>query len=100
LLFIQATGWLVYPLAFMAGFLLLATLFPAVALAQKVAPEGRALVSSIVIGLALGIAGLLMPLTGRVADAFGIRVVLSFIAFIPLAALLLIRNLPEPGRKT
>ena len=100
LLFIQATGWLVYPLAFMSGFLLLATLFPAVALAQKVAPEGRALVSSIVIGLALGIAGLLMPLTGRVADAFGIRVVLSFIAFIPLAALLLIRNLPEPGRKT
>ena len=75
------------------------TLFPAVALAQKVVPEGRSLVSSIVIGLALGIAGLLMPLTGKIADAVGIRMVLNVVAFIPLAALLLIRKLPEPGNK-
>jgi FSR family fosmidomycin resistance protein-like MFS transporter len=99
LLFIHAAGWQVYPLAFVSGFLLLATLFPALALAQKVAPRGRSLVSSIVMGLALGIAGLLMPLAGRMADAFGIRAVLSCIAFIPLAALLLIRYLPEPGKK-
>ena len=98
LLFIQATGWQLYPLAFMSGFLLLATLFPALALAQKVAPEGRSLVSSIVMGLALGIAGLLMPLTGKMADAFGIRTVLNFVAFIPLAAFFLIRYLPEPGK--
>ncbi len=98
LLFIQAAGWQVYPLAFVAGFLLLATLFPALALAQKVAPKGRSLVSSIVMGLAIGIAGLLMPLTGRVADAFDIRTVLNYIAFIPLAAVLLIRYLPEPGK--
>jgi FSR family fosmidomycin resistance protein-like MFS transporter len=97
LLFIQATGWQLYPLAFVSGFLLLATLFPALALAQKVAPEGRSLVSSIVMGLALGIAGLLMPLTGKMADAFGIRTVLNFVAFIPLAAVLWIRYLPEPG---
>jgi len=99
LLFIQAGGWQIYPLAFMAGFVLLATLFPAVALAQKVAPEGRSLVSSIVIGLALGIAGLLMPLTGKIADTVGIRMVLNFIACIPLAALLLVRKLPEPGNE-
>jgi FSR family fosmidomycin resistance protein-like MFS transporter len=98
LLFIQAAGWQIYPLAFVSGFVLLATLFPAVALAQKVAPGGRSLVSSIVMGLALGIAGLLMPLTGRMADAFDIRAVLNIIAFIPLAAVLLIRYLPEPGR--
>jgi len=98
LLFIQAAGWQIYPLAFVSGFVLLATLFPAVALAQKVAPGGRSLVSSIVMGLALGIAGLLMPLTGRMADAFDIRAVLNIIAFIPMAAVLLIRYLPEPGR--
>ena len=98
LLFIQATGWQVYPFAFISGFLLLATLFPALALAQKVAPRGRSLVSSIVMGLALGIAGILMPLTGRMADAFGIRAVLYGIALIPLAAILLIRYLPEPGK--
>ena len=96
LLFIQAAGWPIYPLAFISGFLLLATLFPALALAQKVAPEGRSLSTSIVMGLALGIAGLLTPLTGKVADAFGIRTVLNFVAFIPLAAILLIRYLPEP----
>ena len=98
LLFIQTTGWQVYPFAFISGFLLLATLFPALALAQKVAPRGRSLVSSIVMGLALGIAGILMPLTGRMADAFGIRAVLYGIALIPLAAILLIRYLPEPGK--
>jgi FSR family fosmidomycin resistance protein-like MFS transporter len=99
LLFINAAGWLVYPLAFVSGFMLLATMFPAVALAQKVAPKGRSLASSIVMGLALGIAGLLMPLAGRMADAFGIRSTLSCIAFIPLAVLLLIRYLPEPAKK-
>ena len=98
LLFIHASGWQVYPLAFVSGFVLLATLFPAVALAQKVAPRGRSLVSSIVMGLALGVAGLMMPLAGRMADAFGIRAVLSCIALVPLAALLLVRYLPEPDK--
>jgi FSR family fosmidomycin resistance protein-like MFS transporter len=97
LLFINADGRHIYPLALVAGFFLLATLFPAVALAQKVVPRGRSLVSSIIMGLGLGIAGLMMPLTGKIADTFGIRTVLNCVAFIPLAALLLIRNLPEPG---
>jgi FSR family fosmidomycin resistance protein-like MFS transporter len=99
LLFINADGRQIYPFAFVSGFLLLATLFPAVALAQKVATRGRSLVSSIVMGLALGTAGLLLPLTGKMADVFGIRSVLNFVAFIPLAALLLIRRLPEPDKK-
>jgi FSR family fosmidomycin resistance protein-like MFS transporter len=98
LLFINADGWHIYPFALLAGFFLLATLFPAVALAQKVAPRGRALASGIIMGLAMGTAGLIMPLTGTLADAFGIRTVLNCIGFIPLAALLLIRNLPEPGK--
>jgi FSR family fosmidomycin resistance protein-like MFS transporter len=99
LLFIHAAGWQVYPLAFVAGFMLLATLFPAVALAQKVAPRGRSLVSSIVMGLAYGLSGLMMPLVGRLADAFGIRAALSCIAVIPLAVLFLIRYLPEPDKE-
>jgi FSR family fosmidomycin resistance protein-like MFS transporter len=98
LLFINAGGRHIYPLALLAGFFLLATLFPAVALAQKVVPRGRSLVSSIIMGLAMGIAGLMMPLTGKIADIFGIRTVLTCIGLIPLAALLLIRKLPEPGK--
>jgi len=98
LLFIHGSGWKLYPMAFLCGFLLLATLFPALALAQKITPKGRALVSIIVMGLALGTAGILMPFTGMMADTFGIRTVLSYLAFIPLAALFLIRYLPEPGK--
>jgi FSR family fosmidomycin resistance protein-like MFS transporter len=98
LLFIHGSGWKMYPMAFLCGFLLLATLFPALALAQKIAPKGRSLVSSIVMGLALGTAGIMMPFAGMMADVFGIRTVLSYLAFIPLAALFLIRNLPDPGK--
>ena len=98
LLFINADGRQIYAFALLSGFFLLATLFPAVALAQKIAPRGRSLVSSIIMGLGMGTAGLMMPLTGMIADAFGIRTVLTFVGLIPLAALLLIRHLPEPGR--
>ncbi|MCJ7830607.1 MAG: MFS transporter [Desulfobacterales bacterium] len=100
LMFVQASDRLLYPLAFLSGFLLLATLFPGVALAQQIAPKGRSLVSSIVMGLSLGTAGVMMPLAGKAADAFGIRTVLILVAFVPLAALLLIRHLPEPGQRS
>jgi FSR family fosmidomycin resistance protein-like MFS transporter len=98
LLFVHGSGWPLYPFAFLSGILLQATLFPAVALAQKIAPKGRSLVSSIVIGLALGTAGILMPLAGMMADIFGIRAVLRCISFIPLVALVFIYFLPEPGK--
>ena len=98
LLFIHSTGGWVYPLAFCSGFLMLATLFPGVALAQQIAPNNRSLVSSIVMGFAMGTSGILMPLAGRLADAFGIRPVLSVVAVIPLAALIAVRFLPEPER--
>lgn len=99
LLFIYNIGWPVYPLSLMVGFFVLATLFPALALAQQVAPKGRSLVSSIIMGLTLGISGTLMPMTGRLADIFGMRPVLSCIALIPFIALLLVRLLPEPHQK-
>ena len=98
LLFIHGSGWKLYAVSFLSGLLLLATLFPALALAQKIAPKGRSLVSSIVMGLALGTAGILMPLAGMMADAFGIRAILRCIAFIPMAVLILIYYLPEPGK--
>jgi FSR family fosmidomycin resistance protein-like MFS transporter len=95
LLFIHGEGWPVYPLAFLSGFLMMATLFPGVALSQKIAPDNRALAASIVMGLAMGVGGVLMPIIGRLADAFGIRPVLTAIAIMPFAALLLVRYLPE-----
>jgi FSR family fosmidomycin resistance protein-like MFS transporter len=97
-LFIHSSNWLLYPLSFLSGFLLMATLFPALALAQQVAPKGRSLISGIIMGLAMGTAGALMPLIGWLADTFDIRFVLNGVALIPMATLFLIRYLPEPGR--
>lgn len=95
-LFVHSSGWLTYAFAFVAGFIILATLFPAVALAQKVAPRSRSLVSSIIMGLTMGIGGILMPFIGSLADVFGVRPVLSGIALIPFGVLIFIRYLPDP----
>ena len=46
-----------------------------------------------------GFGGILMPLAGKLADILGMRTVLNFVAFIPLAALFLIRYLPEPRQR-
>lgn len=97
LFFIHSAGWFVYVLSFFSGFLSLATMFPSVALAQQVAPQNKSLVSSIIMGLTLGVGGILMPVAGKFADIFGMRPVLVFVAVIPFLMLVLVRYLPEPG---
>ena len=97
-IFVNSTGWHIYAFSFLSGFVTLATMFPAVALAQKVAPRNRSLVSSLIMGLAMGISGILMPFIGSLADIFSIRPVLSGLAIIPLVMLIYIRYLPGPDR--
>ena len=98
LFFIHSSGWYVYVLSSLSGFLSLATMFPSVALAQQVAPQNKSLVSSIIMGLTLGVGGILMPVAGKFADIFGMRPVLIFVAIIPFLMLVLVRYLPEPGK--
>ena len=98
ILFIHSGGWIVYLLSFFSGFLALATMFPSVALAQQVAPQSKSLVSSIIMGLTLGVGGILMPVAGKFADILGMRPVLIFVAILPVLMLVLIRYLPEPGK--
>ena len=95
LLFIHSSGIWVYPLSFIAGFVLLATMFPSVALSTQIAPENRSLASSITLGFAVGTGGLLAPLVGRMAEHFGLQTVLGFTAIMPLLCLPLIRYIPE-----
>ncbi|MFC1798874.1 MFS transporter [Thermodesulfobacteriota bacterium] len=95
-LFVHSADWLAYALSFLSGFFIFGTLFPAVALAQKVASKSRSLVSSLIMGLAMGTGGILMPFIGRLADNFGIRPVLSCIALIPFLMLVFVRYLPDP----
>ncbi|MDH3828402.1 MAG: MFS transporter [Desulfobacterales bacterium] len=74
----------IFVFCFLAGFFILATIPLGVALAQKLAPKGKSMASSLMMGLAYGTGGLLTPLTGKLADIFTIRPVLVVTAIIPV----------------
>lgn len=90
----------VYFNAFVAGFLVLATLPLGVSMGQELAPKGKSMVSSLMMGLAFGTGGLMTPLTGRLGDIFSIRPVLMVIAMVPLLTTALIVFLPGKRLKT
>jgi len=79
------------------GFFILATIPLGIAMAQDMAPKGRSMVSSLMMGLALGLGGMLTVLTGMLADFFSLHSVLAFVAVIPALTIGLIMALP--GRK-
>ena len=99
LLLVWAEGLWVYPLMFLSGFFIMATLPLGVTLAQTLAPKGRSMASSLMMGFAFGLGGTMTPIAGAFADAFGIRPVLACAALIPVMLLLFVSRLPEP-RKT
>ena len=83
-------GYWIFVFAFLSGFFILATMPLGVALAQKLAPGGKSMASSLMMGLAVGMGGLLTPVTGKLADIFTIRPVLAALAIIPLLTVVLI----------
>jgi FSR family fosmidomycin resistance protein-like MFS transporter len=80
-----------------AGFFVLATLPLGVTLAQELAPGGRSMVSSLMMGLAYGLGGTVAPLVGKLADIYSVADVLWGVAFVPLITVPLI--LMFPGRR-
>lgn len=99
LLLLFLPGNWVYLGAMLAGFFVLATLPLGVTMAQKLAPGGKSMASSLMMGLAWGTGGVLTPVTGKLCDIFSIKPVLSVIAFIPLITLWLIRLLPKDDNR-
>ena len=99
LLLVWADGPWVYPLIFLSGFFIMATLPLGVTLAQTLAPKGRSMVSSLMMGFAFGLGGTMTPIAGAFADIFSIRPVLAAAALIPLALVGLVSFLPEPHKK-
>lgn len=95
ILLLYVPGIWVYFVAFVAGFLSMATLPLGVAMAQELAPRGRSMVSSLMMGFAFGLGGVMAPITGKLADVFSIRPVLCVLAIIPLLTIGLIYMLPE-----
>lgn len=93
LLYLQGS-W-VYFGAALAGCFTLATLPLGVAMAQQLAPHGRSMVASLMMGLALGVGGIITPLIGKLSDIFSIHAVLLIVTFVPLLTLGGIYCLPE-----
>lgn len=94
-LLIFVPGNWVYIVVFLSGFFVLATLPLGVAMAQELAPRGRSMVSSLMMGLAFGTGGMMTALTGKLSDIYSIRPVLSFLAMIPLLTTVLIALVRE-----
>ncbi|OQW99794.1 MAG: MFS transporter [Desulfobacteraceae bacterium A6] len=100
LLLLYLPGNWVYLGAMLAGFFVLATLPLGVTMAQKLAPGGKSMASSLMMGLAWGTGGVLTPVTGKLCDIFTIKPVLCVIAFIPFITLWLIRLLPKEEKES
>jgi FSR family fosmidomycin resistance protein-like MFS transporter len=64
-------------------------------MAQTLAPKGRSMVASLMMGFAYGLGGVITPVVGKLADTFAIRPVLTVIACIPLFALPIIALFPK-----
>lgn len=89
-------GW-VYPAAFLAGSFVLAPLPLGVSMAQRLAPKGRSMVASLMMGFAYGLGGIVSPVVGHFADVYGIWSVLGVIAVIPLLTTPIVSAFPRVG---
>jgi len=92
---LYAPGNWVYTSAAIAGLFIMATLPLGVAMAQELAPRGRSMVSSLMMGLAFGMGGMMAPITGKLADIFSIHSTLLTLAILPLLTTGLVSFLPE-----
>lgn len=95
LLYLYLPGPFVYLGSFIAGFCVLASLPLGVVMAQKLAPKSRAMVSSLMMGFAYGLGGIVSPFVGKLADIYGLENILFYSAFIPILTLLPIMKFPK-----
>lgn len=94
-LLMHLEGNWVYLGSALAGACVLAPLPLGVTMAQTLAPKGRSMVASLMMGFAYGLGGAITPIVGRLADTYSIRPVLITVACIPLLTLPLIAFLPR-----
>ena len=100
LMFLLAPGKWVYPATILAGGFNMASLPLGVVMAQKIAPKGRSMVASLMMGLAFGTGGIVSPIVGKLGDMFTIQSVLMVLVCIPVLSLIPIYLIPEVGNHT
>ena len=95
LMFLSLPGNWAYTGSAMAGGIVLATMPLGVAMAQTLAPKGRSMVASLMMGFAFGLGGALAPVVGKLADLYSINSVLIGVSLLPLLTLPLIFSFPR-----
>lgn len=90
----QTTSWTFALLLAAGGLFLQSTLPVNVSFGQALAPDSAATVSSLMMGVAWGTGGMLVPVTGMAADALGLPLTLTVLATLPLVAAALSTRLP------
>jgi len=95
LLLLYLDGVWVYFGVVLAGIFVLATMPLGVALAQQLAPKGRSMVASLMMGFAFGLGGIVSPLVGKMADLYSIQSTLTVMSLLPLLSLPLIVAFPR-----
>jgi FSR family fosmidomycin resistance protein-like MFS transporter len=97
LVFLLAPGKWIYPATILAGGFTMASLPLGVVMAQKIAPKGRSMVASLMMGLAFGTGGIFSPIVGKLGDIFTLQSVLMLIVCIPVLSLIPLYFIPEVG---
>jgi len=100
LAFLLVPGKWIYPATILAGGFNMASLPLGVVMAQKIAPKGRSMVASLMMGLAFGIGGILSPIVGKLGDIFTIQSVLIVLVCIPVLSLIPIYFIAEVANHT
>jgi FSR family fosmidomycin resistance protein-like MFS transporter len=92
------SGWPFFVTLAVGGFLLQSTLPVNVTFGQTIAPISAATVSSLMMGFAWGVGGLIVPFVGMLADHIGIARTLTVMSMVPLVAAALAFPLPSAHR--
>jgi FSR family fosmidomycin resistance protein-like MFS transporter len=94
--FFLTEGWLSLLGLALGGLMLLFTIPVNLLMGQRLVPGQAGTVSALLMGFAWGSAGLIfIPLTGVVADYYGLHTALACVSALPLAGWFLARTLPE-----
>jgi FSR family fosmidomycin resistance protein-like MFS transporter len=100
LVFLLVPGNWIYPATILAGGFNMASLPLGVVMAQKIAPKGRSMVASLMMGLAFGVGGVLSPIVGKLGDIVTIQSVLLILVCIPFFSLIPIYFISEISNQT
>ncbi len=92
--------WWFYPLTFLVGACVNASIPVGVVTAQEYAPKHTALASSIMMGFSWGVAGVLVVLVGKLADLINPSTAALCAVLLLLPSVFLAYKLPEPQKAT